>query len=447
MRRAAPMMACPASAPARSAARCVRPGTAGRGGGAGARPAWSCAGASTKARSPSPIRTPGKKGADRASLHARRRPRPGGLVRGRGRPVPGRAAAGRQLATARPPGDPAARVCPGWHLQGPDPVPSRDGTGAPPAGQQLHQPDPAWLAQGAARGDPGGAAGTRCAARCGSAPRRVGGLAGRPGGALHLARRAAAPAHAPGVGQPGRPQDGRDGGLAVPARHHAALHPARRQLAEHGRVHPAHPETAHARRPASAEPGRDRRLVSADRRGLEPATHALPVERQAPAEATEAARRRTRTRRLGRSHAEAALAARPQLTGMAQSEASDPLVDSLPVPACRFARAHRCRSLRGFAAFGYDALAHQTFYGLRLRVAWPGVITAAVLAPASEADRAVAPQLLAGLTGWALGDKGYWSPSLRAELAPGRLDPIAPRRGKGSGTSRWPAWLVRTRRR
>ncbi len=124
------------------------------------------------------------------------------------------------------------------------------------------------------------------------------------------------------------------------------------------------------------------------------------------------------------------------------------LVDSLPVPACRFARAHRCRSLRGFAAFGYDALAHQTFYGLRLhlRVSWPGVITAATLAPANEADRAVAPQLLAGLTGWALGDKGCWSPSLRAELAPGGLDLIAPRRGTGSGTSRWPAWLVQTRR-
>jgi hypothetical protein len=125
------------------------------------------------------------------------------------------------------------------------------------------------------------------------------------------------------------------------------------------------------------------------------------------------------------------------------------LVDSLPVPACRFARAHRCRSLRGFAAFGYDALAHQTFYGFRLhlRVSWPGVITAAALAPANEADRAVAPQLLAGLAGWALGDKGYWSPSLRAELAPGGLDLIAPRRGKGSGTSRWPAWLAQTRRR
>src|SRR3954452_2148086 len=125
------------------------------------------------------------------------------------------------------------------------------------------------------------------------------------------------------------------------------------------------------------------------------------------------------------------------------------LVDSMPVPVCRFARAHRCRGFRGFAAFGYDALAHQTYYGLRLHllVAWPGVITAATLAPANEADLAVAPQLLAGLAGWALGDKGYWSPALRAELAPGGLDLIAPPRGKNPGAERWPARLVQTRRR
>jgi Transposase DDE domain len=125
------------------------------------------------------------------------------------------------------------------------------------------------------------------------------------------------------------------------------------------------------------------------------------------------------------------------------------LIDSLPVPVCRFARAYRCRAFRGLAAFGYDPVAHQTYYGLRLhlRVAWPGVITAATLAPASEADLAVAPQLLAGLAGWALGDKGYRSPSLRAELAPGGLDLVAPPRGKDPGANRWPAWLVQARRR
>lgn len=125
------------------------------------------------------------------------------------------------------------------------------------------------------------------------------------------------------------------------------------------------------------------------------------------------------------------------------------IVDSLPVPVCRFARAHRCRSFRGLAAFGHDALAHQTYYGIRLhlRVTWPGVITAATLAPANDADRAVAPQLLAGCRGWALGDGGYWSPTLRAELASGGLDLIARPRGKAGAAARWPAWLVQTRRR
>jgi len=75
------MTACPASALTRSAAPCTPPASAGRKGGAGARPAWSCASASTTASSPSPIRKPRQKGADRAGLHARRLPRPGGLVR------------------------------------------------------------------------------------------------------------------------------------------------------------------------------------------------------------------------------------------------------------------------------------------------------------------------------------------------------------------------------
>src|SRR3954462_820002 len=122
---------------------------------------------------------------------------------------------------------------------------------------------------------------------------------------------------------------------------------------------------------------------------------------------------------------------------------------SMPVSVCRFARAHRCRSIRNLSAFGHGPVAHQTYYGLRLhlRVAWPGVITAATLAPANEADLAVAPQLLAGLVGWALGDEGYWSPALRAELAADGLHLIAPPRGKSAGARRWPPRLVQTRRR
>src|SRR3954465_7613391 len=138
-----------------------------------------------------------------------------------------------------------------------------------------------------------------------------------------------------------------------------------------------------------------------------------------------------------------------RLLAMAGHDPAVALVDSMPVPVCRFARAHRCRGFRGLAAFGYNALAHQTYYGLRLhlRVAWPGVITAATLAPANEADLAVAPQLLAGLVGWALGDKGYWRPALRAQLPPGGAPPPRPPRGQNAGARGWRPRRVQTRGR
>jgi hypothetical protein len=135
------------------------------------------------------------------------------------------------------------------------------------------------------------------------------------------------------------------------------------------------------------------------------------------------------------------------LAAATHHDAAVALVDSLPVPVCRFARAYRCRTFAGFATFGHDALAHQTYYGLRLhlRVTWPGVITAAALAPANAADCTVAPQLLVDLTGWTLGDGAYWSPALRNQLASGGLTLLAPPRGAQAAP--WPRWLVQARRR
>jgi hypothetical protein len=58
------------------------------------------------------------------------------------------------------------------------------------------------------------------------------------------------------------------------------------------------------------------------------------------------------------------------------------LIDSFPLPVFRFARAYRCRCLRGEAACGKDALIKQTFYGFRVRVrlAWPELIMSSSLA-------------------------------------------------------------------
>lgn len=127
------------------------------------------------------------------------------------------------------------------------------------------------------------------------------------------------------------------------------------------------------------------------------------------------------------------------------------LVDSFPVPVCRFARAYRCRLLPEESAFGYDEMNKQTFYGLRahLRVCWPGVVVSFSLAPANAHELSVAEGLLEGAKGWVLGDRNYWSPNLTGRLSEQGLDLLAPYKKKSEkGEKRpWPRSLVHKRRR
>src|SRR5690349_545771 len=128
-----------------------------------------------------------QKGADRASLHARRPTWAVGLVRGRGGAVPGRAASRRVVAAARTPGHPAARIHPGRHDQDPDPVPSRHRPGAAAASAPLHQCGAAPVAARALERDPGRAPSFGVIAGCGCHASGLGGVAGGPDAALHLA--------------------------------------------------------------------------------------------------------------------------------------------------------------------------------------------------------------------------------------------------------------------
>lgn len=125
------------------------------------------------------------------------------------------------------------------------------------------------------------------------------------------------------------------------------------------------------------------------------------------------------------------------------------LIDSFPVPVCRFARATRCRRLREVSAYGYDELAHQTFFGVRahLRVCWPGVIVGLHLSPAHVHELSVAERLLERAQGWALGDRNYWSPTLSEKLAAQGLCLLAPYRSAKREKKRWPLFLVQKRRR
>jgi Transposase DDE domain len=124
-------------------------------------------------------------------------------------------------------------------------------------------------------------------------------------------------------------------------------------------------------------------------------------------------------------------------------------VDSFPVPVCRFARAYRCRKLRGLATFGHDEMAKQTYYGLRahVRVCYPGVIVALELTPANVADSAVVEDLTEQFTGTLLGDRNYWSPKLTRRLQPQAVTLLAPNRSTRRQIHPYPYWLTNLRRR
>ena len=121
------------------------------------------------------------------------------------------------------------------------------------------------------------------------------------------------------------------------------------------------------------------------------------------------------------------------LLALAPHDPTFALVDSMPLPACLFARAYRCRRFRGEAAFGKDTLLRQTFYGFRvhMRVCWPGVITRLSLAPANAHELRVLPELLESTRGLAVGDRNYWSPETKKELARSEgIELLAPYRSK-----------------
>ena len=104
------------------------------------------------------------------------------------------------------------------------------------------------------------------------------------------------------------------------------------------------------------------------------------------------------------------------------------IVDSLPIPVCQFARAYRCRLFKGEAAFGKDMLVRQTFYGFRLhvRLSWPGIITRFSLAPGNVHELKVLPGLVEGTQGLVIGDRNFWSPALKVELAHEGIELLAP---------------------
>jgi hypothetical protein len=66
----------------------------------------------------------------------------------------------------------------------------------------------------------------------------------------------------------------------------------------------------------------------------------------------------------------------------------------MPLPVCRFSRGGFCKGSRGQAAFGYDPVQEQAYYGFRLhpRTSVDGAVLAYELAPADAIGLAVLPE-------------------------------------------------------
>ena len=96
------------------------------------------------------------------------------------------------------------------------------------------------------------------------------------------------------------------------------------------------------------------------------------------------------------------------------------VLDSLPVPVCRRARARRCRKVRGRAYCGYCAAKREPFFGWRLHLATTatGVPVAFSLLPGALHDLTPIHELTAGLPAGAsaYGDKAYNSRADEASI-------------------------------
>lgn len=138
-----------------------------------------------------------------------------------------------------------------------------------------------------------------------------------------------------------------------------------------------------------------------------------------------------------------------QLLRWVAHDPTDNIMDSMPLPVCRFARANRCRRLREVSAYGYDEVSRQKCFGLRVhaRIAWPGVIRDLELLPANVPDTLAAEEMLVGVQGQVLADRNYWKPVLRDRLREQELVLLAPFSTAKYEKTPWPRKLTRKRYR
>ena len=106
------------------------------------------------------------------------------------------------------------------------------------------------------------------------------------------------------------------------------------------------------------------------------------------------------------------------------------LVDGFPMPVCKSARASSSRCFKGEAGFSYCAAKDEKYYGFEghVLVSFEGIVCGYAFAAANVDERDVLPEMVGGLYGLLIGDKGYIRPCLKQELLQQGLDLQTPLR-------------------
>lgn len=126
------------------------------------------------------------------------------------------------------------------------------------------------------------------------------------------------------------------------------------------------------------------------------------------------------------------------------------IIDGLPMPVCKFARAHFSHIFKGEAAYGYCATKKERYYGFHghLVINSIGVVTAGTFTAANVDERDVCPELVQKIQGLTLGDKGFIRPILEDELGQQEIYLQTPlRENMQENRPKWfMQWMMGTRR-
>ena len=106
------------------------------------------------------------------------------------------------------------------------------------------------------------------------------------------------------------------------------------------------------------------------------------------------------------------------------------LIDGFAIPLCHYQRAKHCRLFIGEADFGYCASKDEKYYGFHghLVISVEGVITGFSLTAANVSQREALWDVIDGIKGLLIGDKGYLGASLQRDLNQYQLELQTPKR-------------------